>query len=78
MEKPLNKYITAKHNKLTNMWRGSRLASHDYTTRGVMFIVRAEEERRERNFGRVLGRIFFISKMKTSINLMSHIVKVVR
>jgi len=29
------------------MWRGSRVASHDYTSRRVMWIVRAEEERSE-------------------------------
>jgi len=43
-----------------------------------MCIVRAEEERSERNFGRVLDLISFIRKMKISIKLMSHIVKFVR
>jgi hypothetical protein len=39
---------------------------------------KAEEEKSERNFRLVLDRIFFIHKMTTSINFMSHIVKVVR
>jgi hypothetical protein len=60
------------------MWKGSRVTSHDYTSRGVMCIVRAEEERSEGNFGRVLGRIFFTRKMKTSMNLMPYIEKDVR
>jgi hypothetical protein len=77
-KKPLNKYITVKHNKLTNMWKGSRVGSHDYTSRGVMCIVGAEEERSERNFGRVLVYVFFTHKMKTSMKLMSYIENVVR